>query len=167
MGTTDLRPGGPLSVPTLNARNIIKELVHAKQLGDSSTPGFTFTPMQPHPAESFCSTCNTLGNESHFSGSTLKTTPLSLSTTEPTRLRFATNNDSGPLNYTEAIWQGHLKPSRGSQSPQISQWMYRRLSRHRRLEYLVSLKIKTFREHIGAPYIFRNTQLWNIDCEEY
>lgn len=158
---------GPPSVPTLNARNVVEELVHAKQVRDSSTPGLTFTPKQAHPAESFCSPCTTLNNESHFPASTQRTTPLSLATTETTRLRVTTNHKSVPLNDTEAFWQGHLsKSSPGPRSPQTSQWMYRRLSRSRQLEYLVSLKIMTFREHIGAPYIFRNIQLWNIDYEE-
>lgn len=155
---------GPPSVPTLNARNVVEILVHAKQLRHS-TPGLNFTPKQP--AGSFCSTCTTLNNEPHFSASTQKTTPLSLATTDTTRLRIETNNKSVPLDFTKAVRQGYLsKPSPGPQSLQISRRKYRRLSRREQLEYLVKLKIKTFREHIGAPYIFRNIQLWNIDCEE-
>ncbi|KAG8168118.1 hypothetical protein KVR01_003807 [Diaporthe batatas] len=40
------------------------------------------------------------------------------------------------------------------------------VSRIEQLEYLIRWKIMIFRQRLGVPYIFRSTQLWDIDCWE-
>lgn len=159
---------GPPLVPTINARNVVEHLVQAKQLRDSYTSCLNSPPTQPDVAESFYGTSTTLDNESQFAASTHKTTAESLATTDPTPPWFAANNKSVPLHHaTEEQAKENLpKPQPGPPLAAMNKWMYDRLSRIEQLELLVRLKIKTYREYIGVPYIFQNIQFWNIDWEE-
>lgn len=131
-----------------NMARTIECLANASYLKDLSAYGLSFPPKQPSTQSSSHGTSPSLTNEAQSASSTPKTTPEN-STHEDSTSEDSTPEDSTPENAT-LEW--------------TKKW-YRSLSRVDQLEYLVKIKIDTFREHVRVHVLPFGRQ-WCIDEEE-